>query len=178
MLPGGGSMSWGEWFLRQVCTLTEICSLRIILENYPRSQQKPYNCTELSLRVHGVCSLGARSTRINCGASHSCLLICGWGGTEMGWDKRGGLVWIPPLCGYKGIGGAVNQGGSASWALETGISQLFLLQLLWVWPLLEGPGRNVVNCWQKAIQNEEQGLPGNSLCFLLWTKVYALSLDT
>lgn len=61
------------WLLRQVCTLTEISSLRLTLENHPRIRRNPWDCA-------GVGSPGARSTRVNCGASHSCLLICWWGG--------------------------------------------------------------------------------------------------
>lgn len=84
-------MSWGDWFLRQVCTLIEICSLRIILENYPRSQQKPYSCA-------GAFSLGSwGSTHINCGASRSCLLICGWGGMRWDGTREGGLSKFHPF---------------------------------------------------------------------------------
>lgn len=111
--PGGGWVGVGSiscgGILRQVCTLIEISSLRIILENYPSSWQNPCNCAgncflglcslppgsvvpapwsmELAPWVIEACSLGARSTRINGGASHSCLLICWWGG--MGWDEVG-----------------------------------------------------------------------------------------
>lgn len=45
------------WLLRQVCTLTEISSLRLTLENHPRSWRNPGTALELAHREHAVPAL-------------------------------------------------------------------------------------------------------------------------